>query len=114
MLCLAAVLAACAGTPPASTVTAPAATIPSSGAAAATDGSERGATKVGDYKLVVRDGQDYYCRRQGATGSRVAAKEVCLTKSQLQTMREGSQDALRDMQAPAGTGGISIGPPGPL
>jgi hypothetical protein len=50
--------------------------------------------KVGDgYQLVKKDGQDFYCRTDRATGSRARVVQTCLTKEQLDAQQRGT-DAL--------------------
>lgn len=65
--------------------------------------------KVGDYRLVVRQGEEFYCKRAGVTGSRVSSKEICMTKDQMQKSREGSQQTLREMQGNGALNGINLG-----
>jgi hypothetical protein len=47
------------------------------------------------YRRIVRDGQEYFCRRQVVTGSRLKPKETCLTAAQIEEQRLRSQDFLR-------------------
>ena len=68
----------------AQTVTVPASTV------GATPGKVYGRRKV------VRDGVEYYCKREKTTGSRLQSKESCLTMAQLEQQREASRDFLED------------------
>jgi F420-0:gamma-glutamyl ligase len=65
--------------------------------------------KVGDYRLVVRQGEEFYCKRAGVTGSRVSSKEICMTRDQMQKSREGNQQTLREMQGNGALNGINLG-----
>lgn len=49
-----------------------------------------------EYRTVVRDGEEYLCRTEGVTGSRVSTREICQTRRQI----EQAQDDLRRMQRP--------------
>lgn len=54
------------------------------------------------YHKTKRKGKDVYCKRSAKTGSILTSSEVCLTAAEVKTMREASQEARRDMQAPVG------------
>jgi len=101
VLAVAAALAACAGNAPVKSPEPVAvnASAPATAAASAPATGEAG--KMPGYRRVVRNGEEYFCKREGVTGSRVASTEVCLTQAEMQTIRERSQDDLRDMQNPA-------------
>lgn len=43
-------------------------------------------------RLVVRNGTNYYCKRQNVTGTRLRSADQCLTREQL----EQQQDSVRD------------------
>lgn len=49
-----------------------------------------------EYRTVVRDGQEYLCRTEAVTGSRVSTRETCRTRRQI----EQAQDDVRRMQTP--------------
>ena len=99
-VCIAALaLGACATTePPKSGSTSPQGAAPAAKAAGgATDKTPN------SYKLVKRNGQDVYCRREEVTGSRTAVREVCLTQAQMEAERRGAVDLIdraRDSIAP--------------
>ena len=59
--------------------------------------SERGKSGEPGYRTVVRDGQEYFCRTEAITGSRVSMRDVCLTRRQM----EQAQEDVRRMQTPA-------------
>lgn len=61
-----------------------------------------------EYRTVVRDGQEYFCRTEAVTGSRVSMREVCLTRRQM----EQSQEDVRRMQTPASDVDVPDGQPG--
>ena len=92
------VLAACASKGPVTpTATAPA--IASAPAAAAAAPKKAGGSPADSYKRVVKkNGQEYFCRKEGVTGSRTQIIETCLTQAQLTTLRESSQEFARDVQ----------------
>jgi hypothetical protein len=50
------------------------------------------------YKLNMRNGEKWFCRRELALGSRVAAQNVCGTASMLLQSRTNQQNDLRDVQ----------------
>jgi hypothetical protein len=54
------------------------------------------------YRKVVKDGVEYFCSRDGYTGSRVDNSVKCLTKEQLAAVREGAQDMMRRQQGHVG------------
>lgn len=60
------------------------------------------------YRTVVRDGQEYFCRTEAVTGSRVSVREVCLTRRQM----EQAQEDVRRMQTPAADQDLPDGQPG--
>lgn len=48
------------------------------------------------YRTVVRDGEEYFCRTEAVTGSRVSTRETCLTRRQMDQVQED----VRRMQSP--------------
>jgi hypothetical protein len=50
------------------------------------------------YKLSMRNGEKWFCRRELGLGSRVAAQNVCGTASMLLQSRTDQQNDLRDAQ----------------
>jgi hypothetical protein len=50
------------------------------------------------YKLDMRNGEKWFCRREMDLGSRVSAKKVCGTASMLLQSRTDQQNELRDAQ----------------
>ncbi len=48
------------------------------------------------YRTVVRDGEEYFCRTEAVTGSRVSTRETCLTRRQMDQVQED----VRRMQTP--------------
>lgn len=61
-----------------------------------------------EYRTVVRDGQEYFCRTEAVTGSRVSMREVCLTRRQM----EQAQEDVRRMQTPPADQDLPDGQPG--
>ncbi|MEJ0100395.1 MAG: hypothetical protein WDO12_11940 [Pseudomonadota bacterium] len=87
-------LAACAGNPPAPTQ--PAAKPVVTAVAPAPDGKPAKLYTDG-YRLVKRDGQDIYCKREDLTGSRTQKIETCYTIEQLQAREQSKERLLRDI-----------------
>lgn len=58
------------------------------------------AKENGGYRMVKRDGQDYFCRKEAVTGSRLEMHEVCMTKQQMDAVRDNTQEEVRRMQTP--------------
>jgi len=50
------------------------------------------------YKMVTRNGENYFCHEEGELGSRLATKKTCGTVEQLKFVIQQNQDAVRDMQ----------------
>ncbi len=82
-------LAACANQMPARLAVQP--------AASPEAGSRRVSYMGDDYRMVDRDGQAYYCKREAVTGSRTQSVETCLTAGQLQAREQNTQRLLRDI-----------------
>jgi hypothetical protein len=59
-----------------------------------------GAGDAKRYRSVTRDGEEYFCRNEAVTGSRLEMHEVCLTRKQMDAAREHTQDEVRRMQSP--------------
>ena len=63
------------------------------------------ARKMG-YRIVTQDGVDMYCRTDLKTGSRVQRETVCLTRKEIDELREQTQNGLantmRALPPPAG------------
>ena len=118
-VCLGAIaLTACTSHPPVSPAAAPAA---SGGAAvskvdAAQDASASAAAKTRPppgYRLVVKDGTEYYCRYEPVVGSRTLRDEICLTKEQMAQGQKGLDDFERQVQSlPNNPQGANPGPRG--
>jgi hypothetical protein len=62
--------------------------------AAATSSQET----YGGYRRVMRNGEEYFCKRENFTGSRTQVIEKCLTKAQMTAQRETAQSLLRNVQ----------------
>lgn len=67
------------------------------------------AARIGNYRLVVRMGEEYYCRRVGVTGSRLSSREICMTRDEMQMSLEESQLLLREMQDAGARNGLNMG-----
>ncbi len=63
--------------------------------AAARAAEERKAKRLG-YRLVEKDGQTLYCRRELATGSHLDKKTICLTPAQWSQEAERTKEAIID------------------
>ena len=63
--------------------------------AAARPAEERKAKRMG-YRLIEKDGQTFYCRRELATGSYLEKKTICLTYAQWRHEAERTQEAIID------------------
>jgi hypothetical protein len=60
------------------------------------------------YRVVQRDGEEYLCRNETVTGSRVSTTEVCRTRRQI----EEAQEDVRRLQTPAFDVDVPDGAPG--
>ncbi len=98
----AALLCACAGTPPAPSPQRVATTPP-----AVTAGDSKTLADVPyGFQLVVQKGEEYYCKRELITGSRTNTRDICLTKAQMEAQRNGTEDYLKRMRdSPVNTQG---------
>jgi hypothetical protein len=100
-----ALLAGCAAAPTT------AASAPAVKPAAATAAAGQPASRAGgvDYRKVVRNGVDYFCRKETPTGSRTNATETCLTQAQIDAAQKNSKDLVDRLQqipgTPSGPGG---------
>ena len=72
---------------------------PAEAKATAVPSSTVGATprKIYGHRKVVKDGEEYYCKREKSTGSRVRSAEVCMTRRQIDLLATASRDALDDL-----------------
>jgi hypothetical protein len=110
---LAAGLAACAAAPRAPlTAVEPAGTTTTASAQKA-----KGADADNGYRRVTRSGTVYFCKKEGYTGSRVAATETCLTEAQMERQRQNTLDFMSRTRGDPGytgptnaQGGAMIGP----
>jgi len=66
-----------------------------------------------DYRRVVKNGKEFFCRREAVTGSRMQKTEICLTQSQMDDLQEHGQEYLRNAQNP-GQLPPNVGSPGPM
>jgi hypothetical protein len=64
------------------------------------------------YRKVMKDGVEYFCTRQGYTGSRVDTPVQCLTKAQLDAQQQNGQEMLRRQQGHVGQVDSSANPGG--
>jgi hypothetical protein len=67
------------------------------------------------FKKVVRDGQEVFCRRELATGSRTEIVETCMTQAEYLERMEQDQDVLsraRGLASPGPTGSNPLGAAG--
>jgi hypothetical protein len=78
--------------------------------------SEKPIDRAKGYRRMVKNGTEYFCRRESTTGSRTDVEEVCMTQAQMDAQRDNTQDLLRRMNGtPAGmqgadsSGGVTNG-----
>ena len=95
-------LAGCAGTPPEKADAPVSNTVPFTAPPAAADQAAAApkkpeATSAG-FRLVTRNGQEVYCRREQMTGSLTRVSETCLTKPQMEARLQSDQALLQDLQ----------------
>jgi hypothetical protein len=110
-IAVASALAACASTGPTGPTRAASASANAPATAAAA--SKNNTDGFGGYRRVEKHGEEYFCRREGVTGSRTQMIETCLTQAQLTAMRENSQELLRDVQNSVGAS-PGLGPDGSM
>ncbi len=108
-------LAACSGSPtkePDTTPTAAPTEAPSSGTTQASADSQKLTPERimqlqrEGYTLVDRNGEQYFCRSEKKTGSRLARETVCMTESQIVALRDqtkrGLARTMREIPPPQG------------
>ena len=78
-------LAACAANEPVKQAATAAASTSPSATAAAPAGAPGKSTPPGfGYRRMTKDGVEYFCRREGVTGSRTEKAETCQTQAQIE------------------------------
>ena len=101
------VLAGCAGIPPAkeTTAAAPAAAVTKqANANGATetrvklDASNIAEAQAAGYKIITRNGEKLYCRKDFVTGSHLSTKTTCLTEAERQKEYEAARTAMDEMR----------------
>ena len=103
VIATASVLAACASQTPVKPAVS-AASAPTAGLAATAGASASSTAALASdktptgYRRVVKNGVEYFCSREGYTGSRTETFQQCLTKAQLTALRERDQDFVRRQQ----------------
>jgi hypothetical protein len=102
------ILAGCASTPPAQNTTDAAANHATATQQASSSGS--GQTRVrldasniaeaqaAGYKIITRNGEKLYCRKDFVTGSHVGTRTTCLTEADRQKEYEAARTAMDDMR----------------
>ena len=64
----------------------------------------------GAYRVLIKDGEKRYCRKELATGSHVNFRTICLTEAEYQDMQDRDQQALRDAtRGPTNPGSVPMG-----
>jgi hypothetical protein len=53
----------------------------------------------GNFTLVMKDGKEYFCRREAPTGSKMKRVALCLTREELAAVEAETQRQLRDFQS---------------
>jgi len=92
-----AALAACAGTPSESSSAAPVAAAPAAAAPAAAAQKKPAGTGTG-YRLVSKNGQELYCRKEQATGSLTRSRELCITSAEMEARTHHDQAMIQDLR----------------
>ena len=104
----ASLLAACAANPPAAATGPVAKPVAAPAAAAAANPTKKLSGGV-DYRKIVKNGVEYFCRKETPTGSRTNATETCLTQAQMDAAQRTSKDLVERLQqvpgTPSGPGG---------
>lgn len=99
-------LAACAAPAPKDVAPAP------TGVTGVTAAGQAGKSSA-DYRLVTKNGQELYCKRQKVTASLTRVVETCLTAAQLEAQRNNAQDYINKTQGspelPAGSNPMNVG-----
>lgn len=50
------------------------------------------------YKIVDRDGEQYFCRTEKKTGSQIARDTVCMTAEEVESLRDMTQRRMGEIQ----------------
>ncbi len=87
-----ALLAGCASTP--TQTTAAAAQAPVAAAATTTQAPAGKGVDLSKYRVVTRDGVQYYCQTTAPTGTKMRTREECYTKEQLATLEFETRRAI--------------------
>jgi hypothetical protein len=104
-------LAACASQRPTTTSTPNAAPANVGATAFAAPRQDGGFKPPADYRRVMVDGQEKFCRKFFPTGSRVESQTECLTENQLKARLEADRVSLEDaMRSRGGTSANQTGP----
>lgn len=93
-------LASCAANPPEATGAVAPAPAAAPVAAAASD---KPATSRAGYRLVTRNGEQVYCRREAVTGSLTRVQETCLTQAELEARMQSDQGLVDDIRSAPNT-----------
>jgi hypothetical protein len=92
---LAAVLVACATTPPEVSPPANARAETTAVAAAVATPAPQEPSPPG-FRRVVRDGEEFFCQTRAVTGSRARSAEVCMTRDEIRRMEEINEEYRRN------------------
>jgi hypothetical protein len=76
---------------------------PASAAAASAPAQKDKFVTPSGYKHVQVNGEDRYCRKEVATGTRAQTTEICLTQDQLAAEKDESRDLIQGVQHNQGT-----------
>jgi hypothetical protein len=105
MLAAATTLAACASAPSDTSSAAPVAAAPAAAVAKKSAGTGTG------YRLVSRNGEELYCRKEQATGSLTRSRDLCITAEQMEARSHHDQALHHDLtNAPNATQANSPSP----
>ena len=100
-LAAATTLAACASAPSDTSSVAPVAAVPAAAAPAAVAKKPVG-TGTG-YRLVSKNGEELYCRKEQATGSLTRSRELCITAAEMEARSHHDQALHHDLTNAANT-----------
>lgn len=55
---------------------------------------------LGNFTITLKDGKEYFCRREAPTGSNLKRRGLCLTAEEMEAAAAESQRQVREMQRP--------------
>jgi len=106
-----AALAACAGTPSETTSVASVAAAPAAAPAPVAAPAKKPAGTGTGYRLVSKNGQEMYCRKEQTTGSLTRSREVCISKADMESRDHHDQALMQDLKSAPNVTQSSAPPP---